>query len=77
MTGVLNTDGVTPTRIQATPGSHTILLDDDTTGSDLGADIAARDANSVPVLMAVSSADGVTPVPLYVDSSGQLLVKST
>ena len=38
---------------------------------------AERDDNVVPVLMGVSSSDGVTPVPLYVNSSKQLLIQST
>ena len=77
MLGVLNTDGASPTRIKSDPTTHEILVSDGTTGSDLGADNAARDNSGVPVLMAVSSVDGVTPVPLYVNSSGQLLIKST
>ena len=77
MTGVLNTDGVTVTLIKADPTTHVIDTSDGSTGSDLGADNAKRDSNNVPVLMAVSSSDGSTPVPLYVNSSGQLLVKST
>lgn len=38
---------------------------------------AIRDGNFVPTLMGVSSADGVTPIPILVDSSGNLLVQST
>lgn len=42
------------------------------------ADIAARDQNNVPTLLAVSSADGVTVTKLYADStSHRLLVSST
>ena len=77
MIGVLNTDGTTPTKVQATASANTIKVSDGSTGSDFGADHAARDANNVPVLMAVSSTDGSTPVPLYVDNDGNLLVKST
>lgn len=37
-------------------------------------DSAKRDANFVPVLIGVSSADGVTPLPLKVDAvTGRLL----
>lgn len=77
MLGVLNTDGATPTNIKADPTTHILKSSDGTTGSDLGTDHAARDNNGVPVLMAVSSVDGSTTVPLYVDSSGNLLIKST
>lgn len=39
---------------------------------------AKRDANSIPVLIAVSSADGVTPVMVYADpTTHRLLVTST
>ena len=38
---------------------------------------AIRDRNFVPVIMGVSSADGVTPIPILVDSDGNLLIQST
>ena len=44
------------------------------TGSDHGPTNALRDENNVPTLMAVSSADGVTPVVVYADSNGNLLI---
>jgi len=74
-TGVLNTDGTTPTRLEASPTTHVLAVGDGTSGSDLGNDLAARDGSGVPVLIAVSDADGATPVNLYVDSN--LLVDST
>ena len=77
MTGVLNTNGTTVSRIKIDPTTHVLDTADDTTGSDFGADLAARDANGVPVLMAVSNVDGITPVPVYVDSDGKLLVQTT
>lgn len=77
MQGVLNTDGATPTNITADPTTHLTDVMHGTGGSDLGNDDAARDDNSVPVLLATSNADGETPVPLYVNSSGQLLIKAT
>ena len=75
--GVLNTDGLTPTDIQADPSAHTIASDDNTTGSDNGPTDAKRDGNYVPTAMAVSESDGTTPVVLYADSSGNLLIDST
>ena len=36
--------------------------------------IAPRDENHVPVLMGVSSVDGVTPVPIYVNVDGEVLI---
>ena len=75
--GVLNTDGATPTMIEADPSTHSIEVSDGTTGSDLGSNNAARDANGETVLMAVSDVDGSTPVPLYVSSNGELLIQTT
>lgn len=75
--GTLNTDGETPTLVKADPTSHALKADDNTTGTDFGDDIASRDDNRIPVMMAVSSADGVTPVAIYANSSGELLIDST
>lgn len=75
--GVSSGDGTTPAIIKANPAGHTIMVDDNTTGADLGPADSARDENRVPTLMAVSSLDGVTPVALYVDDLGQLLIQST
>ena len=77
MTGVLSSDGVTPTMVKADPTTHFIKVDDNTTGSDLGADNAARDGNYVTTLIAVSEVDGVTPVPIYVSADGEILIDST
>lgn len=77
MSGVLNTDGATPTLPKSNPSTHVLSISDGTDGSDFGADNAARDDNHRPVLMAVSNSDGTTPVSLYVDSSGNLLTQST
>ena len=74
--GVLNTDGTTVTRIKIDASTHILDVSDGTTGSDLGADRAARDDNGEPVFIATSESDGTTPVPLYVNSSGQLLIDS-
>lgn len=73
--GVLNTDGVTPTAVKATPSTNVINISDATTGSDLGKDLAARDNNGNPVAIA-TDANG-TIINLYVNSSGQLLIDST
>ena len=78
LAGILNTDGVTITPVQADPTTHIILTSDDTTGSNNGnnSGIAMLDENSVAVGTAVSSVDGTTIVELYVDSSGELLINS-
>ncbi len=38
---------------------------------------AAIDANRQKTLIGVSSVDGVTPVPVAFDSSGNILIQST
>lgn len=77
ITARLNTDGLTVTRIKAAPSTHAMSIDDNTTGSDNGGTYAATDSNGRTAMFAVSSADGVTLVALYANSSGQLLVDST
>jgi len=72
--GVLNTDGVTPTRIKAST-SHIVQVSDGSTGSDAGIDVIVRD-NSGHTVLAASDADG-NIINLYVNSSGELLIKST
>lgn len=76
--GVLQSDGKTPAAIQGDPLTHVTQTSDGSTGTDQsGRSNAVRDANSRTTLMAVSSTDGATPVILYIDGSGNLLVKST
>lgn len=75
--GALNTDGITPTLVKASPTNHGLEVSDGTSGSDHGVAAAVRDQNNIPVLLAVSSADGITPVEVYADSSGNLLVDSS
>ena len=75
--GVLDSDGTTPTRIEADPTTHSVAVDDDTTGSDAGPNRAQKDSNKVATLMAASSSGDGTPVTLFIDSSGFLLVDST
>lgn len=75
--GVLNTTGTSTVKVKANPTNHGLKVDDNTTGTDHGPANALHDDNFVTSLMAVSSADGVTPVAVYTNSSGQLLIKST
>lgn len=76
MTGVLDSDGETVTNATADPVTNLLDVEDDTTGSDNGNDLAVHDSNMVPTLIAVSDVDGKSIVPLYVDSSGCLLINS-
>lgn len=75
--GASSADGTTPTMVKADPTDHTIMTEDNTTGSDLSGDYAYRDVNRVTVGLAVSETDGITPVVLYVNASGELLIDST
>ena len=79
MIGISNVDGVTIEAVKAHPTNHGLEVDDATTGSDVGNNngVALLDENSVPVLMAESSAGDGTFVELYVnDSTGRLLINS-
>lgn len=77
MTAVLNTDGATVTLLKVEPNNHTLCIQDGTSGSDFGEDNAKRDNSGVPVLLAESSAGDGAIVPLYANSSGELMIKST
>lgn len=77
MIGVLNTNGSTITRVIVNNTNHTLGVVDDTTGSDNGpGPRALRDENFVTTLIGVSDIDGVTPVVVYTDSDGNLLIDS-
>lgn len=77
LTCALNTDGVTIVRVKVNPTTHGIKNSDGTSGSDHGVAHAVRDENGNPVWLGVSSADGITPVEIYSDSSGNLLIQSS
>lgn len=73
----LNTDGSTIVRVGVNASNHTLEVSDGTTGTDHGQGDDLLDENGKRCFMGVSSADGVTPVVIYSDSSGKLLIKST
>ncbi len=75
LAGLLSTDGSTITNVAIDPATHVLDTDDNTIGTDAGSDVG-RDGNYIPVSFALSEADGVTPVPLYVNASGELLIDS-
>ena len=77
ITGLLNTNGSTVQRAYADATSHSLSVQDATTGSDAGNDAAKHDSNNVPTWIAVSEVDGITPVPIFIDSSNQLLIDSS
>jgi len=72
--GVLNTDGSTVTRIKANSSTHVLAVSDGSTGTDYGNDLAVRDANGTPVLIATDASNNI--IPLYVDSNGNLLIET-
>jgi hypothetical protein len=82
----LNSDGATIVPVCANEATHSLCVVDDTTGSDHGPQNALHDGNFVPTLLAVSSTtatvggidyvQGVTPVVVYADSNGKLLIDS-
>ncbi len=77
MTAVLNTDGKTIINLTANPSTHALGVQDSTVGSDYGPTDALKDTNNTSTLLAVSYVDGLTIVPLYADSNGNLLTDST
>lgn len=87
LTGALSSNGDSAVRVKANASTHALQVDDNTTGSDFGPANALHDDNNRPTLIAVSSVtgtvggiayvQGVTPVVVYTDSSGNLLVDST
>lgn len=74
----LNTSALTITRVLGNTSNNSLKVADNTTGSDFGnhGDTANRDENNIPVMIATSSVDGITPVEVYCDSSGNLLINS-
>lgn len=77
--GTSNDSNTTGTlRVEASPTTHALIVSDNTTGINYGYTNADRDSNYIPAIMATSSQNGTTPVPIYVDSvTGALLITST
>lgn len=83
----LNTNGTTIIKVKVNTVDHSLKVIDANTGSDHGPAHALHDENDVPTLLAVSSTtttvggisyvQGVTPVVVYADSSGNLLIDSS
>ena len=73
----LNTDGRTIVRVRVDPITHALKTSDGTTGTDYGPSYALHDENGVATAMGVSSSDFKTPVVVYGDSNGNLLVDSS
>lgn len=77
MLATSSADGVTVLALTLNPTTHGVIIEDNTTGSDLSTNTAKRDRNQVPVAMGTSNANGVLPVPLYINpATKELLVNS-
>lgn len=74
--GVLNTDGATIMLLYVNPTTGALKIDNATTGTYPGGNIAKRDENSVATMTAVSEADQITPLKVLINSSNQLLIDS-
>ena len=74
MTGVQDTDNSVIVNISANETSHRLQVTYQGTDGVSNDALANRDENNVPVLIAASSSDGVTPVELLVTSDGKLLI---
>lgn len=72
-----NADDTVALPLKADPTSHRLQTSDGTSGSDLGSKRAARSENAVTTLLALSSDDDGVIVPLYTNSSGELLIDSS
>lgn len=73
----IENDGKTLINIKASPIFHDLFVSNGTSGSDNGPKVSRHDNSHVAILMATSN-DGLnTPIPVYADSGGNLLVKST
>ena len=86
MIAALDSDGTTIKNVVVDVTIHGLKVEDSSTGTGFGVVNAIRDENGVPVLMGVSSTtatvdgidyvEGVTPVTIYVNSAGSLLIDS-
>jgi hypothetical protein len=75
MMAVLDSDGKTLTNVQVV--GNAMSVDDNTTGSNNSTNVnSLRNENFKTALWATSSVDGITPVQLYCDVDGKLLINS-
>lgn len=77
ITALLQSDGKTIVRVKVNYQTNGLKMSNGTSGSVTPPIEAPRDENGNTVTMGVSSGDGITPVPLYADSDGNLLIQTT
>jgi hypothetical protein len=75
--GVLDTNGIDIMRMYVNPQNGALKVMDGTSGTYPGGNIAKRDGNSVPTMIGVSTIDQKTPLKALINSSHELLIKST
>ena len=73
--GTQNMTGV-PISVKATPSLNALRVTTHIAGVANSRKIAVRDDNRVPVLLAVSSVDDSSPVEVYTDINGNLLIQT-
>ena len=72
---VSSTDGSTIIPVCGDPVTHSMCAADGVSGTDLSTNLnTLRDDNRKTALWALSAVDGVTPVQLYCDTNGNLLI---
>ena len=74
--GTSNTTGL-PISVKADPTLHALNVTTHISGVASSRANAVRDDNRVPVLLAVSSVDGKTPVEVWANTNGNLLIQTT
>jgi len=60
--------------VVADPTSHRLKVTMSNIATASDNTYGARNENQVPVLIAVSAVDGKTPIPIYADSNGAILI---
>lgn len=60
--------------VTADPVSHRLKVTRSNISTPSDNTYGARNENQVPVLIAVSAVDGKTPIPIYADNNGAILI---
>lgn len=77
MMAALQSDGSTLTNIKINATKNALKVNNNTTGTNQSTNTnSLRNQNYKTALWATSSVDGLTPVQLYCDADGKLLINS-
>ena len=74
--GALNTSGELIVTVLSNPSTHKLYIADGLTGANYGGGVSLKDNNFATSLTGVSYVDGKTPVVIFCDINGNLLVDS-